>query len=55
MDDAKCHHPHRTIGKIRHQYQAAGSMWMTEFSVTLMLWRLRHECGFFNSGITSVD
>jgi hypothetical protein len=37
MGDGKYRHQPRTIGKIRYQ-QSAGSMWMTEFSISLMLW-----------------
>jgi hypothetical protein len=37
--DGKFRHPRRTIGKIRHQHRSGPkSMWMTEFSVTHMLW-----------------
>jgi hypothetical protein len=38
-DDGKFRRPRRMIGKIRRQHsvdRAAQSMWMTEFSVTLM-------------------
>jgi hypothetical protein len=49
--DGKFHHPRRTIGKIR-QHQRLGwaslSIWVTEFSVTLVLWSCV-TLGFSNS------